>query len=210
VHTPAVEPQRAATRSDTAARSPMRPPPAVLLAALLGCTSYGGLLRPCRAAQLCATTGAANGYTCSPTSCVGVLASCVGAYATDCSCGANPHDWQAGECSKPTGEGCGKEAAAWCDKTEGCSAFAINGGGYQGFKATCTPWALETPVGACVAVPSPDWVAYTMVDRLSWGATLALALALGAGCYLLVGVGMAWSRGQRGAKLLTTAHPEFW
>ena len=47
-----------------------------------------------QASQLCSTTGPAAGYACSPDSCVGVMASCVGAYATDCSCGDNPHEWQ--------------------------------------------------------------------------------------------------------------------
>ena len=162
------------------------------------------------ASQLCSTTGPAAGYVCSPTSCVGVRASCVGAYAMDCSCGDNPREWQGGECSKPTGEGCAAEAARWCNEREGCASFAINAGAFQGFKDTCRPWAQETPVGSCVAVPSPDWVAYTRTGAGGWGTTLVLALVLGVVCYLAAGVAVAWMRGQRGSNLLTTAHPEFW
>lgn len=171
---------------------------------------FSACIRATAASQLCITTGPASGYKCSPASCVGVLASCVGAYSTDCSCGDNPREWQGGECTKPTGEGCAKEAAQWCSKQEGCSAFAINAGAFQGFKETCTPWAKEAPVGACVAVPSPDWVAYTRTDASAWGSILLLALALGTICYLVAGIVFAWMRGQRGSQLLTTAHPMFW
>jgi hypothetical protein len=89
----------------------------------------------------CAAVGEALGYgPCSPNSCVGVQASCIGDYAVSCSCGDNPVGWQAGHCSDPGGAGCAAEAARWCDATAGCHAFAINGAGYQGFPITCSPY----------------------------------------------------------------------
>ena len=133
------------------------PPSAAALLALLALlVADGGA-----AHQLCSVTGVAEGYACADMSCVGVLASCVGAHAVDCSCGDNKPFLretaaaQPLECPNPSGQGCGAYAAAWCDRTESCESFAVNGGGFQGFTPRCTPWAETSPEGECVAVPSP-------------------------------------------------------
>eukprot|EP01052_Picozoa_sp_SAG31_P038696 SAG31_NODE_5218_length_2669_cov_2.345136_4_plen_281_part_00 len=180
-----------------------------------GLLAIAAMLLQCtvtRAASSCATVGEANGYSvCMETSCVGVKASCVGDYAVSCSCGDNPSNWQRGQCSDPGGKNCAAEAAKWCDSTTGCHAFAINGGAYQGFPITCSPYGGlgGTMHGLCESVPSPDWVSFIKLPRSRWGDIFLLVCLVVSALYL--GGGMVYMHrvmGKRGWEALP--HRDSW
>lgn len=187
----------------------VRRPGVLLLVVVCG----GSQCRLCAPAGSCSIAGFAQGYSCSERSCVGVRASCVGDYASSCSCGENPAAWQTGKCSAADGQGCAAEAARWCDSTPECQAFAINGGGYQGFKMECTPYGGlgGTMWGRCEPVPSPDWIAFEKLPPSRWGETTILLLLSLPLVYLGVGVAHAWViQGKRGVGPELLPHLEQW